>query len=193
METSYLGQAVSAYGYWAVLAGTFFEGESVFLLGEIAARHGLLNPWLVALIALIGGFLGDQMFFLLSVGRSRKILDHFPAWARKVRRLEGLVKRRAVLLILFSRYLYGLRMAIPVACGLAEVRPGLYMVCNLVSAILWSATFGTLGYLLGEWLFANVNLMKNLQLMAVLLVGLAALVFGLGRLVHHFFITRKGT
>lgn len=52
----YLEQAVSAYGYVAVMVGAFFEGETVFLLGQIAARHGLLNPWLVALAALSAVF-----------------------------------------------------------------------------------------------------------------------------------------
>ncbi len=186
-----LGQAVSDYGYWAVLAGTFFEGESVFLLGEVAARYGLLNPWLVALSALIGGFLGDQLFFRLGLGRGQQVLKRFPGWARKANRLESLVKRRAVPLVLFSRYLYGLRMVIPVACGLAGVRPGLFVACNLASAVIWSATFGVLGYLLGEWAFRNLELLKNLQLTAVLVAALLALIFGFGRLVHHVFITRR--
>ena len=141
METGYLEQVVSTYGYVAVLVGAFFEGETVFLLGQIAARHGLLNPWLVALAALFGGFLGDQFFFILGLRQGRKILRRFPGWTQKAHRVQHLMKKRAVLIILASLYLCGLRMVILITCGLAGIRPGLFAALNLISAARLSPIF----------------------------------------------------
>ncbi|HYB20914.1 MAG TPA: hypothetical protein VEH09_08285 [Thermodesulfobacteriota bacterium] len=31
------------YGYWAILVGTFFEGETVLILGGFVASQGYLN------------------------------------------------------------------------------------------------------------------------------------------------------
>lgn len=189
MEVTYLEQAVSSYGYLAVFAGAFFEGETVFLLGEIAARHGLLSPWPVALAALFGGFLGDQFFFMLGLRQGRWVLRRVPRWSEKVHRVQHLVKKRSVLIILASRYLYGLRMVIPVACGLAGVRPRLFVTLNLVSAILWSSTWGSLGYLLRDWIYKNLGMLKNIQLAALLaLAAMLVLVFGLHRLARHFVV-----
>jgi membrane protein DedA with SNARE-associated domain len=51
-----VGTLVATYGVWAVLLGTFLEGETVLVLGGFAARRGYLDPWAVALAGRLGAF-----------------------------------------------------------------------------------------------------------------------------------------
>jgi membrane protein DedA with SNARE-associated domain len=49
-----LESIIETYGYWALLVGTFFEGETVLVLGGFAAHRGYLTlPWVI-LAAFIG-------------------------------------------------------------------------------------------------------------------------------------------
>jgi len=60
--------------------------------------------------------------------------------ARKYRdRVIAHVHSHETALVLVSRFLPGLRTAIPVACAYAGVRPLKFSVLNLISAFAWAA------------------------------------------------------
>ena len=50
------------YGYLAVFVGAFFEGETVLLLGAYAVQQHIFSFWNLIAVAMVGGFLGDQMY-----------------------------------------------------------------------------------------------------------------------------------
>ena len=52
-------------GYLALFLGTVLEGETVVFLAGLAAHHGYLSFQAVVAVAVIGGFLGDQVFLFL--------------------------------------------------------------------------------------------------------------------------------
>ncbi len=171
MDIAALQELISTYGYWALFVGTFWEGEIVFILAGIAARQGLLDPWYVALVAMAGGFLGDQFFFLLGIWRGTAVVTRWPRVARKAVEARRLIRRHAVYLILLSRFLYGLRMVIPLACGMARIPPWRFVVLNFISALMWCIVFGGLGYLFGGWIFDRLELVKGLQVTVLLVLA----------------------
>ena len=185
MEIGTVQNLVAAYGYPALFAGTFLEGESFFLLGGVAARHGLLNPWLVGLTALGGGFLGDQLFFLLGRWRGARLLARSRKLARQAVQARRLVRRHAVALMLCSRFLYGLRMVIPLACGTAGIHPLKFLALNFMSALIWAAAFGGLGYWFGGWLVDRLESVKDLQMVDLLLVAVLAVGLVAGRIIRR--------
>ena len=52
MET--IAHLIDQFGYWAILAGTFLEGETILVLAGFAAHQGYLRLDLVILAAFIG-------------------------------------------------------------------------------------------------------------------------------------------
>ncbi len=56
---------IQQYGYVAVFVGTFFEGESVALLGGFLAHGEYLNLPLVMVVTFVGSFCGDQTAYWL--------------------------------------------------------------------------------------------------------------------------------
>lgn len=181
MEMTVIQKAIADYGYWALFAGTFLEGETFFLLGGVAAHQGLLNPWGVAAAAMAGGFLGDQLFFLLGLWRGVEMMARSRRLARKAVVARRLVRRHAVPLMLMSRFLYGLRMVIPLACGAARIHPLLFLTLNLVSALIWALVFGGLGYLFSGWVLAHLDSLSGLTALAGLVVVVLAVAAVLGR------------
>ncbi len=64
-----LQELVSNYGYLAIGVGTFLEGETILVLGGLAAHRGFLQlPWVVV-CAFLGAFSGHQLYF--HIGRHK--------------------------------------------------------------------------------------------------------------------------
>ena len=56
-----LEHLIDAYGYLAILAGTFLEGETILILGGVAAKLGYLDlPWVIV-CGFTGSLIGDQL------------------------------------------------------------------------------------------------------------------------------------
>lgn len=55
-----LNTLISQYGYAALVIGSPAEGETVTLLGGVAAHQGLLKFPLVVLSVALGGMIGDR-------------------------------------------------------------------------------------------------------------------------------------
>jgi len=185
MDLSVIQQAIAEHGYWALFVGTFFEGETFFILAGIAARKGLLNPYYVALTAMLGGFIGDQFFFALGRWRGAEVFTWSSSIARKAVEARRLIRRHAVLLILLSRFLIGLRMIIPLACGMAGIPLWRFLLLNFVSALAWCLVFGGLGYLFGGIIFDQMDLIKGLQMVVVLVVAVLVVSYVLMKLIKR--------
>ena len=65
-------------------------------------------------------------------------------------RVQHWVNRRSVVLLLFSRYLFGFRLAIPVACGASGMRAVTFTTVNAAGAVLWVVPVGLVGFFLGN-------------------------------------------
>jgi len=53
---------LQTYGYWDILIGTFLEGETILVLGGLAAHMGYMDLSGVILSAFTGSLCGDQLF-----------------------------------------------------------------------------------------------------------------------------------
>jgi len=128
---------------WAVYAGIFLsaaiEGEVVYVSAVVLAHLGKLNPAAVLVAGAMGGSAGDQFYFYALRSGLVRWLDRFPAILRRRDRICARVLQNASLMILMSRFLPGLRIAIPAACAYAGIRPARFTLLSLVSGISWAA------------------------------------------------------
>ena len=99
--------------------------------------RGQLNWVAVWCAGAIGGATGDQLWFYVLRGRIHW-LDRFPRLGKYRDSVVARVHANEALMILMSRFLPGLRTAIPVACAYANVRPLKFSALNLVSAFGWA-------------------------------------------------------
>lgn len=53
------------YGYVVLVIGSMVEGEIVILLGGVVVYQGLFKFLLVVVVVVLGGMMGDQLFYLL--------------------------------------------------------------------------------------------------------------------------------
>lgn len=152
-----IAEWVQSYGYAAVAAGTFLEGESVLLVAGAAAARGHLALPVVIAIAAFASFLGDQLYFWVGHRYGAALLARFPSLQPRAARVNGLLERHHLLVILSIRFLYGLRVAGPIAIGMSRVSWSRFMLLNGLAAILWALLIAGAGYGAGH---ALVYLLK---------------------------------
>jgi membrane protein DedA with SNARE-associated domain len=141
---------IGRYGYLAILVGAFLEGETILVLGGLAAHRGLL--WLPGVIAcaFVGSLASDQLFFLIGRRHGARFVARRPRLQAGVARVQALVRRRATLLALTFRFLYGLRNVTPLALGMGEMPPWRFALCNVVGAGAWAVLVALLGWFVGS-------------------------------------------
>ncbi|EAA0891557.1 DedA family protein [Salmonella enterica] len=141
---------ITHYGYAALVIGSMAEGETVTLLGGVAAHQGLLKFPLVAAAVALGGMMGDQLLYLLGRCYGGKILRRFPRYHTKIRRAQKMLQRHPYLFVIGTRFMYGFRVVGPLLIGASRLPPKIFLPLNIVGALIWALLFTTLGYLGGE-------------------------------------------
>lgn len=170
-----LTQLVADYGYLAVFAGALLEGETVLLLAGFAAHQGYLSfPWIV-LIAFCGGTLGDQLWFFMGRRYGTALLKRFPQLTPATQQVNRLMLRFQVGMIIGVRFMYGLRIAGPIALGMSDLPAWRFILFNLIGAALWALLVSGAGYLFGQtlhWLFADIKRYEEGVLLVIIGVGM---------------------
>lgn len=145
-----LEQLIQDYGYLAVLIGTFLEGETILVLGGLAAHLGFLQLEWVIVSAFIGSFSGDQLYFYVGRFYGPRILAKRLSWQASADKVYRHLHRHKNFLILTFRFYYGLRNVTPFAIGASQVSPLRFFALNMIGAIVWAIMLGILGFAFGE-------------------------------------------
>jgi undecaprenyl-diphosphatase len=124
--------------YLAVYAFAIVEGEIYYSAACAQAVAGRLSWPLVITMGALGGASGDQLWFYLLRGRI-DWLDRFPRLRRFRDMVSAQVHANETGLVLVSRFLPGLRTAIPIACTCAGMNQVKFSTLNLVSAFMWAS------------------------------------------------------
>ena len=176
---------LQTYGYWAVLIGTFLEGETILVLGGLAAHMGYMDLTGVILSAFVGSLCGDQFFFFLGRRHSTFLLTRRPSWTTKLERANHLIDRFQTPLILGFRFLYGLRTVMPFAIGVSTVPVMRFILLNAIGAIVWAGIVAGGGYLFGNVLEGILANIRHYEKMLFVLVALA------GSVVWALYLVRR--
>ena len=148
-ESMTLEHMIDSYGYLALVVGTFLEGETVLVLGGLAAKLGYLKlPWVIA-SAFLGTLMGDQLFFFLGRRKGQAFLLKRPKWHSRAEKVHRMLERHPIPIIIGFRFLYGFRTVTPFVLGMSRVPITQFVLLNIVGAAAWAAIIGGLGYVFG--------------------------------------------
>jgi membrane protein DedA with SNARE-associated domain len=174
------------YGPIGVFLGAAFEGQSAVILGGLLARQHILDYWVVLGSATAGSGIVDHLLFVAG----RRFREH-----RWVRRVTGQVAvARALRLIerfpnsytLIFRFIFGLRLASPIAIGVSQAPTWRFTILNALGALIWAGTFSLAGFLFGEALHGLIGPGHHAGRWTLIAAGAfvgAVLLFWIGRYV----------
>ena len=174
---------LTAYGYPILLVGTFFEGETIMILGGLAAHLGYLSLGGVIACGFFGTLLGDQLSFFIGRRHSKNLLVRRARWQGRADRVFRLLERHQNLLIVGFRFFYGFRFVTPVVIGMSGVSFWRFLVLNLTGAALWAVAVAFAGYYFGRAVESMLGDVKRYEI--ALMAGMLA-VAGLVWLVYLY-------
>lgn len=177
-------QLIGTWGYLAVVLGTFFEGETILVLGGFAAHQGFLRLDLVVASAFAGSLCGDQVWFWVGRRFGRRWLERHPGKAVLVERVAALLDRWGAWFVLSFRFLYGLRSVSPLAIGLSSISARRFTLLNIVSAAVWAGIVGCLGYVFGNAVEVTLGKLKLWEHRIMAAAAIALALYGLHRLIR---------
>ena len=185
VDVNYL---LATYGYWAIFIGCLLEGETILILGGMAAHQHVLKLLPVIGYASLAGMLGDQLLFWAGRYFGERLLPRLHKQQAAIDKVTSLIQHHPTVSIFSVRFLYGMRLVGPMVIGASKVSPLKFACINLVGAVVWATLFASAGYWAGEFLQRALGDLKPYRLPIAL--GVVALVVAVG-LMRHFRAKRK--
>ena len=178
----HIDHLIRSYGYWALFAGVFFEGETALLIGGFLAKLGLLKLPVVIAVAFIGSFSGDQLYFYIGYFKGQAVLSKHHKWKKRVDRIHEAIKRYNYLIMLGFRFVYGMRIMTPFVLGLdKKVKVIRFSLLNAAGAAIWSGAIATGGYFFGYALEGFLKDVKQYEIYAISAIA----IIGTGLWIIH--------
>jgi membrane protein DedA with SNARE-associated domain len=118
--------------------GSIFEGESVVLLGGLAAHENYLLFPLVVLFAALGAIVGDWGFFFLGRYKGQSFFKRFPSLLKMSQKPRELIEKRPRFLSFAMRFMYGFRHIVPASLGASNIPTRQFLFWNGLGAVSWA-------------------------------------------------------
>lgn len=148
------GEAMEAflrqYGPIGIFLGAGFEGQTAVIVGGLLARQHILQLWLVLVSAMAGSGVVDHLLFVAG----RRFRTH--RWVVRATQQQAFaraltfIERFPISYILAFRFIFGLRVASPIAIGVSQVPTWRFTVLNILGAMIWATAFTMAGFIFGE-------------------------------------------
>lgn len=141
---------IDKFGYFAIVIGTFLEGEAILLVGGVLAMMGYLNPIGVMIAAFFGALAGDLASYFLGSLKPRRFLRAIGIVRRHEAQARKFFQKYGPASMVLGRFFYGMRIAGGFVCGLVGMPIRKFLLWAVVGCSMWAVIVGSLGYILGE-------------------------------------------
>lgn len=172
---------LATYGYLAIFIGCLLEGETILILGGVAAHQHVLKLLPVIGYASLAGMLGDQLLFWVGRYFGARLLPRLHKHQAAIGRVTQLINQHPTASIFSVRFLYGMRLVGPMVIGASKVSPLKFFCVNLAGALVWATLFASGGYWAGEFLQRFLGDLKPYRLPIVLAVIVLMVAVALAR------------
>ena len=138
------------YGPIGIFIGAGFEGQTALIVGGILARQHILNLWLCLACATAGSGIVDHLLFV--AGRQFRTHRWVVRATQQVAFARALkfIEKYPISYILAFRFIFGLRVASPIAIGVSQVPTWRFTLLNMLGAVIWATAFTMAGFIFGE-------------------------------------------
>ena len=178
--------SLGGWNYLLLMAMIVIQGPISTLLGGAAAAAGLLNPFGVLAVAVVGNLGADAIWYTL--GRASKI-GHVGRWSHRsqalVQVLRAAMREHALKVLLMAKLSIGMAVPAVLAAGLARVPWRRWFPIVLTGEIMWTGTLLLVGYYATEAIQGAEQVVVYLGVLgAVLLISGVVIVIP-RRLKYH--------
>jgi membrane protein DedA with SNARE-associated domain len=152
---------IASYGYFGIflllmfgVVGLPVPDETLLTFAGYLIYRGQFHPVPTYCAALAGSICGITLSYTLGRATGYLLIEKYGAKLRikmdRVQRVHNWLHRIGGLTLTFGYFVPGVRHLTAYVAGASELEAPVFAVFAYSGAVLWSATFITLGYFLGE-------------------------------------------
>ncbi len=135
------------WNYLLLMVLIVIQGPISTLLGGAAAASGLLNPYGVLAVAVVGNLGADAFWY--TMGRASR-LGSIGRWSRRsralIRVLQNVLHENALQVLLMAKLSIGMAVPAVIAAGLARIPWRRWFPIVMIGEILWTGMLLLVGY-----------------------------------------------
>jgi len=153
ITVGYIGLFAIIFAETGLFFGFFLPGDTLLFTAGILSAGGTFSVWIVIIIAIIAGIIGDSFGYYFGKRAGSYFLKKEDSWIFKKRYIEETRKfydKHGVKTIVLARFLPIIRTFAPLLAGVSHMRYEIFMPFNIIGGVLWVVSMTLLGYGLGN-------------------------------------------
>lgn len=143
-------ELIGTYGYIVLFIWCILEGETALIIGGIFAHTGTFDLPMVIIIGALGGMTGDFIYFYIGRFNRSFIYKRLTSMRRKFAIAHILIQKHGNLIVFLQRFMYGLRIVVPMSIGLTKYPISKFIIYNGLGSLVWALLFAIPAYMMGE-------------------------------------------
>ena len=136
----------------ALFVGFVVPGETVAILGGVAASLGHVPLAAVLVVVVVAAIVGDTVGFEVGrhLGGRVVALRAFDKHRDRIDRAQGFLGRRGGTAVFLARWTAFLRAVMPALAGMSKMHYPTFLAWNAAGGLAWGSVVVTAGYLAGR-------------------------------------------
>ncbi|MGE4419764.1 MAG: DedA family protein [Sulfurimonas sp.] len=178
---------LATYGYIGLFLYSLGGGFIALIGAGVLSFMGKMDLSLSILIAFIANALGDFLLFYMARYQKGMMIEGLRKHRRKLALAHIMMKKNGSWIILFQKFVYGIKTLIPIAIGLTKYDFKKFAILNILSAGAWALIFGLGSYYSGNFLVKVAQLVGDKPWIAPIIL----VVFGSALWLYMTHATKK--
>jgi membrane protein DedA with SNARE-associated domain len=152
--------SASPWFYLIILVVAFFDSffpvvpsETMVIIGGVSAGLGQLEWPIVAVLAALGAFLGDNFAYYIGVFFSERLQQRYNKTNKGRQRLrwaQHQIENRGGNLLITARFIPGGRTIVTLSCGITGQSRRWFMKWSAIAGVIWGLYATLLGFIGGK-------------------------------------------
>ena len=161
---------LATYGYIGLFLYSLGGGFVALIGAGVLSFMGKMDLTTSMLIAFSANALGDVMLFYMARYQKSMMMEGLRKHRRKLALSHVMMKRYGSWIILFQKFVYGIKTLIPIAIGLTKYDFKKFAILNVASSAVWALAFGFGSYYSGSALIKLAELIGDKPWIAPLIL-----------------------
>lgn len=141
---------LATYGYIGLFLYSLGGGFVALVGAGVLSFMGKMDLSLSIMIAFFANAIGDVLLFYLARYQKSMMMDGLRKHRRKLALSHLMMKKYGSWIILFQKFIYGIKTLIPIAIGLTKYDFKKFIILNIASAAIWALVVGLGSYYSGN-------------------------------------------
>ncbi len=158
------------YGYIVVFLYSLGGGFVALMAAGVLSYAGKMDLATSMAIAFMANVIGDSLLFYMGRYHKKDVMNYMHKHKRKLALSHLMMKKYGSWIIIFQKFVYGIKTLIPIAIGLTKYSFTQFNILNVVAAAIWTVVVGYGSYLAGDALTSAYHVIAERPYIAPLVL-----------------------